>query len=259
MNRNELLALYDRNERRDALIPGFRREQTPLIVRHISADGGGMLVYSHLTADNADAVIAAEIAYWRELGNGFEWKLYSHDQPADLGERLAAHGFSAGEDEAIMALDLAALPAPLAQTPPITIRRITDPNELDDVRTVEAAVWQRDASAWSDRLATQLRATPDFISVYVAYVDAVPVCAARINFPANSPFASLWGGATLPAYRGRGIYTALVAVRAQEAVQRGYRFLTIDASAMSRPIVAKYGFQLLTMSQPCDWGKNNSG
>lgn len=152
-----------------------------------------------------------------------------------------------------MALDLAALPAPLAQTPNIAIRRITDPNDLAAVRTVEAAVWRRDPSAWSDRLATQLRDMPDFLSVYVAYVDDVPVCAARINFPANSPFASLWGGATLPAYRGRGIYTALVAVRAQEAVQRGYRYLTIDASPMSRPIVAKYGFQLLTMSQPCDW------
>ena len=62
----------------------------------------------------------------------------------------------------------------------------------------------------------------------------------------HSQFAGLWSGATLPAYRRRGLYTAVLAVRVQEAIRRGYHFLTIDASPMSRPIVARHGFQLLT-------------
>ncbi|EQD40871.1 GCN5-related N-acetyltransferase, partial [mine drainage metagenome] len=57
------------------------------------------------------------------------------------------------------------------------------------------------------------------------------------------------GGATVPDYRGRGLYTALLAVRLQEAKRRGARFLTIDAGPMSRPIVEKYGFRLLTFAQ----------
>jgi G:T-mismatch repair DNA endonuclease (very short patch repair protein) len=45
----------------------------------------------------------------------------------------------------------------------------------------------------------------------------------------------------------------VLAVRAQEARRRGYRYLTIDASPMSRPIVAKHGFQLLTFAHACNW------
>jgi hypothetical protein len=32
-----------------------------------------------------------------------------------------------------------------------------------------------------------------------------------------------------PEYRKRGLYTAVLAARVQEAIQRGYRFLTIEA------------------------------
>jgi hypothetical protein len=42
----------------------------------------------------------------------------------------------------------------------------------------------------------------------------------------------------------------------QEARRRGYRFLTIDASPMSRPIVAKHGFQVLTYAHACEWKGN---
>ena len=42
-------------------------------------------------------------------------------------------------------------------------------------------------------------------------------------------------------------------VRVQEAIERGYRFLTIDTSPMSRPIVARHGFRLLTYARDCEW------
>jgi hypothetical protein len=45
----------------------------------------------------------------------------------------------------------------------------------------------------------------------------------------------------------------VVAVRAQEAIGRGYRFLTVDASDMSRPILLKRGFELLTYTYPYFW------
>jgi hypothetical protein len=51
----------------------------------------------------------------------------------------------------------------------------------------------------------------------------------------HSQFASLHGGATLPDYRGQGLYASLLAVRGQEAIQRGYRFSTIEAGPMKPP------------------------
>jgi GNAT superfamily N-acetyltransferase len=87
----------------------------------------------------------------------------------------------------------------------------------------------------------------------VAYVQNVAAACAWIRFPPGSPFASLWGGATLPELRNRGLYTALLAARVQEARARGWRYLTIDAGHMSRPIVEKRGFRLLTYATACNW------
>ena len=65
--------------------------------------------------------------------------------------------------------------------------------------------------------------------------DGTVVCAAWVDFHDGTDFASLWGGSTLTEYRGRGIYKALVARRADEAAERGFRFLQVDASPDSRP------------------------
>jgi hypothetical protein len=252
---NDIRTLYDRFERYETAMPGFRREETPLVVRYVpeSAASNGMVTWSKLSAENADSAIAAEVAHWRGLGRGFEWKLYDYDQPADLIERLERHGFSIGAGEAIMALDLEQLPPRLRGSTGVEVRRITDPADLAGAVAVQAEVWDKDSSRWMDRLAQQLRDVPEYVSVYVASIDGTAVSSAWINFPTGTPFASLWGGSTRAAYRGRGAYTALVAVRAQEAVRRGYRYLTIDASPMSRPIVTGHGFQLLGMSHPCEW------
>ncbi|MCA9986957.1 MAG: GNAT family N-acetyltransferase, partial [Anaerolineales bacterium] len=72
-------------------------------------------------------------------------------------------------------------------------------------------------------------------------------------YPAGSQFASLWGGSTIERYRRQGLYTALLAARAQEARGRGVRYLTVDASPMSRPILEKLGFQFIAYSFPCKW------
>ena len=80
-----------------------------------------------------------------------------------------------------------------------------------------------------------------------------PAGAAWIYFHHGSSFASLWGGSTLPQYRGQGLYSALLAVRACEAQAHGFRFLTVDASPMSRPILEKHGFKQLAVARACMW------
>jgi predicted acetyltransferase len=94
------------------------------------------------------------------------------------------------------------------------------------------------------------------MSVYVAYIDAQPASAAWSFFPKHSQFASLWGGSTVSAFRKQGLYTALLAVRAQEARDRQVKFLTVDASPMSRPILEKFGFERIAYSYPCKWKHN---
>jgi hypothetical protein len=255
MDIDAVRGLYDRYERREADFPLYRREATERLVRMVSLDGGNSIVcYSSLSEADADAAIEGELEYFKGLGLGFEWKYYSYDSPADLKRRLAAKGFSVGEDEAIMALELERLPPELSAKPAHDVRRVTDERTFADFAEASTKAWpdQEGHEALLASIAATLRDEGELLSAYVAYVEGVPVCSSRIAFPPASPFASLWGGATLEPYRGRGIYGSMLAARAREAIARGYRFLTIDASPMSRPIVAKRGFELLAISNPCD-------
>lgn len=255
MDRDELLAVFDLEQRRDVEFYGARREVTPEIVRHITTEGsgGGAILYSQLDERNADRVIAEQQAYFAGLGQEFEWKLYSHDRPADLGDRLLAHGFVAEEPESVMVLDMLDAPAVFWQPVPPEVREITDAAGIADIVALEETVWGEDKTYIGEMLTLELNAPGDLTRVYAAYVDERMVSAAWVRFHPPTQFASLWGGSTLAAYRNRGYYTALLAVRAQEARRRGCRFLTVDASAMSRPILEKRGFIRLTTTTPYNW------
>lgn len=255
MNIDEILALYDEQERRGGEHPSYKREETPEVVRHVSHDRDRLsfVIYSKLNETNADRVIAAEIVRFQTWGGyGFEWKLYDHDTPPDLKERLLAHGLEAGEREGLLVLDLEDCPAVYLQPVTADVRRIGI-EQVRDVTAIQEIVWGNNFDWLEKQLRENLQIQPEFWGIYVAYVDGKPACAAWINYPSNSRFAGLWGGSTLAEYRNKGLYTAVVAARAQEAIRRGYRFLMVDASDMSRPILLKRGFKLLTYSTPFSW------
>ncbi|NIP23939.1 MAG: GNAT family N-acetyltransferase, partial [Phycisphaerae bacterium] len=151
-----------------------------------------------------------------------------------------------------MVLDLENPPVLFLEPITADIRPILDEAGLADVLAVEEPVWNTDFSWLRKELGKNLTKYPDELAVYVAYVDDKPASSGWVYFHPGTHFASLWGGSTLPEYRKKGLYTALVAVRVQEAIRRGYRFLTIDAGPMSRPIVARHGFQLLTTAYECN-------
>jgi hypothetical protein len=46
------------------------------------------------------------------------------------------------------------------------------------------------------------------------------------------------------------VYRALVAHRARLAAERGFRYLQVDATPYSRPILARLGFAQLTTTTP---------
>jgi hypothetical protein len=255
MDESQLLALFDQDQRIDIQYPDTRREVTPTVVRYVAKIPGeeGSVIYSHLDDASVEAAIQEQIDYFESLGQDFEWKLYDHDRPADLKDRLVAHGFLVEEAEAVLVLDLERAPDLLWQPVKHDIRRIAAPEKLSDVRRVEEQVWDEDFSWIGLYLGAALREHADQMSVYAAYIDEKPASAAWVYFPQHSQFASLWGGATLIGARKQGLYTALLALRAQEAKARHVRYLTVDASPMSRPILEKFGFELIAWTFPCKW------
>ncbi len=253
MTDESLLALYDRALRREIGYRHTRRDVVNGVVRHVAEPPRlNFVLYSELDEESADAAIEEQIAFFRELGQPFEWKVYDHDRPGDLRDRLLAHGLVADEPDTIMVLDLQAAPESLLAPVEADVRRLAGPEQLDDVVSVLRGVYDVPFDWVYPQLGGDM-ARPDYLSIYVAYADERPVSAAWTYFYPDSPFAGLWGGSTLPDYRRRGLYSALLATRVQEAIARDKRYLIIDASHMSRPIVARHGFRLLTIAHGCQW------
>ncbi len=255
MDAKRILALYDQ-ERQEVEVFGLRREAAGSIVRHISADGSGLIIYSDLTAATAEQAIGEQVSHFEALGCDLSWIVYQHDRPHDLKDRLLAHGFRADDPEAILVLDLEQVSPLLLQPVGHYVRRIEAPEGLDDVITIHQQVWQSDFAEWRARLASRLVEAPETLRLYVAYVDGVAASTAQVSLYAQRPFASLVRAATLPDYRARGLFTALVATIVQETRRRGIRFLDTEANDMSRPILEKLGFQFLTWAHPCTWSAN---
>jgi GNAT superfamily N-acetyltransferase len=267
MDREALLALYDVAQRINIDYPDTRKERRPHVIRFVSERGAPhFILFSQLEGADVEAVIAEEQAYFRALGK-VEWKVYEHDRPPDLRRRLAAQGFEVDDPEAVMILDLHSSPEwqarlqddtwqPAAEAghrlDEVSLRRLERPEQLKDVQRIEETVWGEPFDWLVDNLSSDM-AVPGYLSAYVAYVDRQPACAGWINFHANGQFADLWGGSTLEEHRGRGLYTAVLAARLKEAADRGYRFVTVDASPMSQPILARQGFQQLTRAWACKW------
>ena len=227
------------------------------------APWGGGVFWSDLDESTADAAIAAAVERFRPYGVEFEWKHYGYDRPADLAQRLRAAGFAPEEEEALVVGEVDVVRERLAgaaDVPGITVRRIARgrqgagaglaADQRPALDRLVAGLRRCTCAHWPPSTATTRRA----MSVWLAESgDGTVVCAAWVRFHDGTDFASLWGGSTLEEYRRRGIYKALVARRADEAAERGFRFLQVDASPDSRPILERLGLRTLTSTTPYVW------
>jgi ribosomal protein S18 acetylase RimI-like enzyme len=257
--RDILLDLYDTQLR--AHVPahppaGVTVERDGPLVRTVGLGRYGWVEYRELgdiSEAELDRLIEAQVARFAERNEPFEWKFHSHDRPSFLEERLAAAGFVAEELETVMIAETAAL-VDGGRTPTgVALREVRDRVDFERIGEMEAAVWRSDASWHADTFEQELAANPAGLAIFVAEADAVVVSAGWVRFPSDTDFATLWGGATLPEWRRRGIYRALVFRRAQLAAERKRRYMEVDASAESRPILERLGFRAITQTRPYVW------
>ncbi|XHM94884.1 GNAT family N-acetyltransferase [Peterkaempfera sp. SMS 1(5)a] len=254
MRNKTVLALFDEQLRQNAQPddPAARVERIGDVVRQVGAgaDDWNGVVWSDLDDVTADAAIAAQVDHFTSLGREFEWKLYTHDTPADLSGRLLAAGFSPEPAETLLVAEITALKADAELPDGIRLLPVTDASGVHLAADVHEQAFGTDAGRLRHRLLAQLSRRPETFSMAVAMAGDVPVCAARMELHPGTDFAGLWGGGTVPSWRGRGIYRALVAHRARIAAEAGYRYLQVDASDESRPILERLGFTPLSTTVP---------
>lgn len=231
-------------------------DKTPHVVRAIAKHGcWNGIVYSRFMSEEAETVISGEIGFFTKLRRSFEWKIYSHDEPPDLLERLRSRGFKIGEEEALMILDLEEVPPRLLGPAPagVIVKPIADEQGIAHFLSVEGAIWDR-LQTTQEFLLSMLSDPLQRDLAFVAYFAQKPIGIGRVAAPPQSHFAGLWGGSVLQEFRGYGVYRALLAARIQHARRLdSIRYLRVDALPDSRPILEKYGFRKVASTWPADW------
>jgi hypothetical protein len=221
------------------------------VVREYSEDGSSCQIrFSRLSADDADVVIEAEKALAAKRGYELEWKLYAHDAPSDLAERLQAAGFVADDQEQVLALPLDAETMAAFGTTGYDLRRVVDEEGLADYAEISRQIGRKSADEEKRRLWASLQETPEAMSVHVAYVGSEPVAGGRVHYPEGSGYAELAGGRTKTTHRRRGLFTAVVGSRLAEASARGIALVFTDALPTSEPTLVKRGFRNVVATQP---------
>src|SRR5262245_43253236 len=146
-------------------------------------------------ADELDEVRAEIHAAVRARGRtGCSWEVGSSATPPDLVDRLLALGLDFDDDSFAVGM---VLTEPPQQAPPadVEVRRVTTPEEALVAAEIAAV-----AFGMSEPVPGPV--DPDGRTVrYLAYVDGEPVAQATAQFSEHG--VSLFGGATLPAARGR--------------------------------------------------------
>jgi hypothetical protein len=250
MNKFELLNRLD-HERCNLVPTGTTREVFSHLTRTTSPYHA--IGWSALSDDNADSIIAYEVDHHRRLGVGFEWKLYSHDAPGDMLMRLQRHGFEVGEREAVLVYDLSQPAQWMDDGNTKNVMQIERLDQIPIYKNLIAGEFEEFHEMIIANLANAIRSGSTHHRVYIAYDGSTPVSSGRLYTHPDRWFAGLYGGGTLPAFRHRGHYRALVAARARAAFASGAKFLQVDALPTSRPILERLGFEHLTDTWPCTW------
>lgn len=259
----DLLEAYDAQLRMEAEMVGARswHRHGPL-VRGVFGRGGFVSYrdLAGLEGTALDRLIAETVAWFRDRTDvaTFEWKTRGHDRPADLSDRLSAHGLAPDPPETVMIGRADRLDRPVDLPAGITVRRAGDGGDLlDDVTRasqLQAGVFGRGSGPSAAATADRLAAAPELSGLWLAEDgNGTVVCAGRLEVVPGTQFAGLWGGATLAPWRGRGIYRALVAARARAALAAGVVYLHSDCTDMSRPILERSGLVAVTTTTPYLW------
>jgi len=253
---SRFLAAYDEQLRTDAETPSAVSVVPLGPLRLVTFAGGrGFITYASLDGADAAALVTAALEHYRAdpAIERVEWKTRGHDAAPGLTEALLAAGFVPDEEESIMIGRASSLAVDVPLPAGVALRQVSTEA---DVRAMSAMADEVFGDEPSERTADALLsrlARADGMELWVAEAAGAIVCAGRLEPVAGTEFAGIWGGATLPGWRGRGIYRALTAARARSALRLGATLVHSDSTGFSRPILERAGLVEVSTTTPYRW------
>lgn len=263
MDADALRALYDAQLRGHAEVADADEVTTigPVLAATFPARRRGFVTYAPFVMDDGldeliDAVVAPFAADPRV--EHFEWKTRGHDELPALLTRLQAKGFELEDAETIMVGTVESVIAADDGLPAgYSLERVTTEQTMRDAESLAGRVFgdpPNTSRHRADELVDRMTRDADgFEMWFVRDASGEVVCSGRVDFVDGTDFAGLWGGACDERHRGRGLYRALTAQRARSAQARGKKFVQVDCTEFSRPILQRAGLVAITTSTPAVW------
>lgn len=261
--RAALLTAYDDQLREDGEVPASASSERHGPLLWVRLPTVGFVTYRDLgglVGEALDRLIDETVRHFRDDTDydEFEWKSRGHDAPADLGARLEAHGLKSEPRETVMVGEASALAADVALPAGVVVRRAGEGGDLEDdarrLLAMQGAVFGSDRGPRLEDVLREVWAGED--EYWLAEYAGTVVSGGRLSPVPGTEFAGIWGGATLPQWRGQGIYRAMTAARARSALDRGIRYLQSDCTEMSRPILERAGLIAITTTTPYLWRRS---
>jgi predicted N-acetyltransferase YhbS len=229
--------------------PGRERiedERYVLWLSPSSAPAATVVLRLRLSSENVEVTVAEVRALLSERGRpAATWEIGASSTPADLEERLVALGMRPFGDPDVVGLILDGDPLP---EPGVPVRRaISDEDYVVAERIKRTAFDDPLIDSEIELSAARLRESDidaQLGATFVAFIGDTPVGQARVIFAERG--AHFTSGSVLAEWRGRGAYRALVAARVSEARRRGAPAVISQAGRMSRPILERAGFRVVT-------------
>jgi len=187
--------------------------------------------------------VGAQVRAWGL--NEVHWWVSEATAPAGTEEVLRARGGTVTETLQVLGYDLGGGPLALDLPGDIAVEVVHDERTLRAASGLETQGWGRPAADDADvaRQLGELTADPPDTSSFrvLVFVHSQPVAVAGCTIV--GPVARLWGAVTLPAWRGRGAYRAVLAERLRLAGDLGATLALVKGRAeTSGPILHRAGF-----------------
>jgi hypothetical protein len=200
------------------------------------------------TGESLDrAIVEVRIALAERERTWVQWLLAPSSTPVDAEDRLRAAGLvpGTGVPYEYRSAALALVTEPPGAPAGVAVRELVTADEMTAGVDVQFRAFGIDGT----RRAAEAPAHPaswleasarGAVGTFGAMIDGELAGVARASFTPCGAF--LMGGSTLPRFRGRGAYHALVRARWDAAAGRETPALVTHAGRMARPILEQLGF-----------------
>lgn len=201
------------------------------------------VIWTRLSATDADAQVPALVEQFRFQGLPALWRVDTSSEPADLADRLLALGCASVPDGVCMGARLARLSREMSRFPGLTVDRVTTEKALDEWLTIWAAMSDEPRAPRELLYQSLDTGARHPLHLYVARIDGRAAGVAEMFLGQRS--AGLYTLGVSPAYRGRGIGTALVLTPLMVARTLGYDVGVVRPSAETQSMLEHLGFEVV--------------